>query len=269
MGPYEKTEARRGETMMIGAHTPPGHPLDEAASRGADLVQIFLSNPQSYRAPLPRSDGAQLAAAELAIYVHAPYIMNPASPNNRIRIPSRKTLDQTMVAAAAIGAAGVIVHGGHVGEDEDIGEGFARWRKVFEYGQGSWSVPLLIENTAGGGNAVARELANYGPLWDAVGEFDVGVCLDTCHVWAGGGDLSTAVELVRGLTGRLDLIHCNDSRDPFDSRRDRHANLGSGQIPDDLLAEFVRQAAAPVVVETPGGSDEQGADIAWLRERIS
>ncbi len=254
--------------MLVGAHTPSESPLAEAEARDADLVQIFLSNPQSYKKPLPRPDAGELAASRVTVYVHAPYIMNPASPNNRIRIPSRKTLAQTMEAAETVGASGVVVHGGHVGDDEDVAVGFERWRKVFEYAEGGWAVPLLIENTAGGGNAVTRELENYGPLWEEIGEFNVGVCLDSCHIWAGGGDLTEAVDLVRGLTGRVDLIHCNDSRDPFDSRRDRHAGLGSGEIPAELIVEFVRAGAAPTVVETPGGADGQAADIAWLRERL-
>jgi deoxyribonuclease-4 len=69
-------------------------------------------------------------------------------------------------------------------------------------------------------------------------------------------------------TGRIDLVHLNDSKDPFDSRRDRHENLGKGQIPPDDLVQVVREANAPVVVETPGGSDDQAADIAWIRSRL-
>ena len=249
--------------MRIGAHVSPDRPLEAAAARDADLVQIFLSNPQSYKAPKPRDDVDEL-------YVHAPYIMNPANPNNRIRIPSRKTIAQTMEAAAAIGARGVVVHGGHVGDDEDASVGYERWRKVFEYSDGGWDVPLLIENTAGGGNAVVRELASYGPLWEEIGDFNVGVVIDTCHAWAAGEDLAAAVETVRGLTGRLDLVHCNNSRDPLGSRRDRHANLESGEIPGDLLLDVVRAAGTPVVVETPDEGDgvAHAADIAWLRAAV-
>jgi deoxyribonuclease-4 len=252
--------------MLIGAHTSPGDPLSEAAGRNADLVQIFLSNPQSYKKPNPREDAEDLIASGLPIYVHAPYIMNPASPNNRIRIPSRKTLGDTMSAAEAIGARGVVVHGGHVGDDEDVSVGFERWRKLLDSFESS--VPMLVENTAGGGNAVARELANYGPLWDEIGDYNVGVVLDTCHAWAAGEDLASAVELLRGLTGRVDLVHCNDSRDPHNSRRDRHTNLGNGEIPEELILTVVREADAPVVVETPNDDDGQAADIAWLRERL-
>ncbi len=255
--------------MKIGAHVSPTDPLAGAERRDADLVQMFLSNPQSYKAPNPRDNAEELAASDIDLYVHSPYVMNPANPNNRIRIPSRKTIAQTMDAAAAIGAKGVIVHGGHVGEDEDIAVGFERWRKVFEYADEPWTVPLLIENTAGGGNAVVRELANYGPLWDEIGDFNVGIVIDTCHAWAAGEDLESAVETVRAATGRVDLVHCNNSRDPHGSRRDRHANLESGEIPGGLLLSVVRQADVPVVVETP---DEEGADhsadITWLRENL-
>ncbi len=252
--------------MIVGAHTGGADPLAEAEDRNADLVQIFLSDPQSWKKPPPRQDASELAASDTVIYVHAPYLMNPASPNNRIRIPSRKTMAQSAEAAAAIGAAGLIVHGGHVGDDEDISVGFERWRKALESFE--TPIPILVENTAGGGNAVVRELANYGPLWDEIGEFNVGTCLDTCHAWAGGDDLATAVATLRSLTGRLDLVHCNDSRDPHGSRRDRHANLGAGQIPIDLLATVVAEASAPVVVETPGPVSAHRDDIDWVRRQL-
>lgn len=252
--------------MLVGAHTNPKDPLAEAAARNADVVQIFISNPQSYKKPVPREDADQLKESGLPIYVHAPYIMNPASPNNRIRIPSRKTLAQTVEAAAAIGARGVIVHGGHVGDDEDVAVGFERWAKALDTFESP--VPVLIENTAGGGNAVVRELDNYGPLWEHIGAHNVGVCLDTCHAWAAGEELATAVDRVVAATGKVDLVHCNDSRDPHDSRRDRHANLGRGTIPEDLIMTVVRTANAPIIVETPSDDDGQTKDIAWLRERL-
>ena len=158
------------------------------------------------------------------------------------------------------------MHGGHVGDDEPIEVGFERWRKALESFDSK--VPILIENTAGGGNAVVRDLANYGPLWKQIGSHNVGVCLDTCHAWAGGDDLEGAVGLIGELTGGIDLVHCNDSRDPHNSRRDRHANLGAGEIPEGVILAVVREAGAPVVVETPGGAVQQAADISWLRSRL-
>lgn len=251
---------------LIGAHVGSKDPIGEAKERNADVVQIFISNPQSYKKPVPREDADELIASGLPIYVHAPYIMNPVSPNNRIRIPSRKTLAHIMEAAEAVGARGVIVHGGHVGDDEDIKIGFERWRKALETFESP--VPVLIENTAGGGHAVVRELDNYGPLWEEIGGYNVGVCLDTCHAWAAGDDLATAVDRITTLTGGVDLVHCNDSRDPHDSRRDRHANLGKGEIPEELIIGVVRAADCPVVVETPNEDEGQKLDIAWLRERV-
>ena len=252
--------------MLIGSHVSNARPLGETADKGGDLFQCFLSNPQSWKKPIPRDDAAQLMDSGVPMYVHAPYLVNLASPNNRVRIPSRKILGDTLAAAADVGARGVVVHGGHIGDDEDVAVGFERWRKALD--SVDLVVPVLIENTAGGGNAVVRQLANYAPLWEIIGGFDVGVCLDTCHAWASGDDLSVAVDTLTAAVGGVSLVHCNDSRDPFDSRRDRHANLGAGEIPEDLLVGVVRAANAPVVVETPDADDGQAADIAWLRERL-
>lgn len=251
---------------LFGAHTAAADPLAEAAERGCGAIQIFLGNPQSWKKPPPRTDAEELRNSDVAIYVHAPYLMNPASPNNRIRIPSRKTMAQAADAAEAIGALGLIVHGGHVGDDEEIDVGYERWRKALDSFE--TTVPILIENTAGGGNAVVRELENYGPLWAEIGDHNVGTVLDTCHAWAGGADLATAVATVEAATGKLDLIHCNDSRDPHDSRRDRHESLGEGEIPEELLISVVSASDAPVIVETPGGAAEHAADLAWLTRRL-
>lgn len=252
--------------MIIGAHVSPQNPLDEAELRGADAVQIFMSNPQQWKAPLPRDDAEELKASPLDFYVHSPYLMNLASPNNRVRIPSRKTLAQTVAAAETIGAKGVIVHGGSVGADEDVSIGFERWRKALD--SFDVTVPILVENTAGKGNSVMQDLANYGPLWQAIGDLNVGVCLDTCHTWASGADMETAVDLVSGFTGGIALVHGNNSRDEAGSNRDRHANFNDGQIPGDVLLGIIRDADAPVIVETPGDAPAQGADIDWLRSHL-
>jgi deoxyribonuclease-4 len=126
---------------------------------------------------------------------------------------------------------------------------------------------VLIENTAGGDNAVARRFDHLSRLWDAVGAFGAGFCLDTCHAHAGGEDLLGVVERVKSITGRIDLIHANDSKDEFDSGRDRHDNLGNGKIDPELVVAVVRAAGAPAIVETPGGAEGQSADIALLRDR--
>lgn len=263
-------------SLPLGAHVDQEDPIAQAAQRGADLVQIFLGDPQSYKGPVVRFEGgadALKAAAEsagVALYVHAPYPINVASTNNRIRIPGRKLLQQHLTAAAQIGAKGVVVHGGHLGKTDDAAKGFDNWRKCID--GLDMPVPLLIENTAGGDNAMARYLEAIARLWDAIGTAaggdTVGFCLDTCHAHAGGNDLGTVVEKVRAITGRIDLVHANDSRDTFDSGADRHTNLGAGHIAPGDLADVVRAAGAPVVVETPGGAQAQSDDLAWLRERL-
>ena len=267
-------------TLHIGAHVEQEDPVAAAVARGATLSQFFLGDPQGYKGPEIRYAGGAEALREAAeeagidLYVHAPYIINVATTNNRIRIPSRKLLQQHMDAAASLGAKGLIVHGGHVdkaGDDAELlAKGFDNWRKAIE--ATDIKIPLLIENTAGGTNAMARQLDRIGRVWDAISSADgadqVGFCLDTCHAHAGGIDLSTAVEKIRAITGRIDLVHANDSRDAFDSGADRHTNYGAGHIDPDELAAVIRDAGAPVVAETPGGPEEHKADFAWLRERL-
>lgn len=242
----------------------PDDPLATAEAEGADVVQIFLGNPQSWKAPRPREDAELLKASSVPIYVHAPYLINVASPNNKVRIPSRKILQQTCNAAAEIGAAGVVVHGGHVTEGEEELAGFERWRKALD--QLESEVPVLLENTAGGDHAMARHFDTIGGLWDHIGDTGIGFCLDTCHAWAAGEALVDSVDRIRGITGRIDLIHCNDSKDDAGSGRDRHANLGSGNIDVDLLVAVVRAADAPVICET--ADEGRKDDISLLKGNL-
>src|SRR5918998_4028592 len=254
--------------MLIGAHVREDDPVATAAARGADVVQMFLADPQGWKKPPPHPRAEQLRTGPLTVVVHAPYVVNLASLNNRIRIPSRKLVVQHADAAAQVGAIGLVVHGGHVMQKEDPSAGFENWRKFIErqVGEGGFAVPVLIENTAGGDNAMARRFDALARLWDAVGEFDVGFCLDTCHAWAAGEDLPDVVDRVMAITGRIDLVHLNNSRDEFGSARDRHDNIGTGTIDPDVLVAVCAAADAPVVVETPAAG--QAADIAFLRERL-
>jgi deoxyribonuclease-4 len=256
--------------MRIGAHVDPTDPLEAAAARQADLVQFFLADPQGWKAPAARADADALRGAEVDIYIHAPYVVNVATLNNRIRIPSRKLLLSHATAAATVGAKGLIVHGGHLAKGDDLAVGFDNWRKTFAYAAeaGGFATQVLIENTAGGDNACARRFDALARLWDAVGEFGVGFCLDTCHAHAGGEDLLGVVDRVKAITGRVDLVHANDSKDAFNSGRDRHDNLGQGSIDPELVVAVIRAAGAPVVVETPGGVAGQAGDIAYLREHV-
>jgi deoxyribonuclease-4 len=249
---------------QIGAHVRDDDPAAGGQAVGAKLVQFFLADPQGWKKPQPRADADAILGSGLGIYAHAPYLVNVASTNNKIRIPSRKMIAEHAAAAAALGGRGLIVHGGHVGSGDDVADGVANWRKTFE--RATFPVRVLVENTAGGENACARTLDRLALLWDAIGEFEVGFCLDTCHAWAAGLDLETVVEDVRAVTGRIDLVHANSSRDEAGSNRDRHANFATGTIPPELIAHVVREAGCDALVETPG--EGQAADIAFLRSAL-
>src|SRR5579872_791019 len=261
----------------IGAHIHVADPLAEAIAIGADAVQFFLGDPQGWKGPvIPGGDAgaikAAYAAADMDIYIHAPYVINVATSNNRIRIPSRKLLDQQLKAAASVGAKGLIVHGGHVTAGVAVEDGLENWRKAVE--RIERPLPMLIENTAGGDGAMARSLDAIGRLWDAVSEAagndgaNLGFCLDTCHANSAGIDLADAADRIKAITGRIDLVHCNNSRDEFGSGRDRHANIGAGTIDPALLLGVVRAAGAPVICETPDEDGSLAADVSWLKQHL-
>src|SRR6266571_473795 len=191
----------------IGAHLHDGDPFALATALGADAVQFFLGDPQDWKAPTfpggrePAQVRADFAAAGVAAYVHSPYVINVAS---------------------AIGAAALIVHGGHVTAGTDPADGYDSWRKAVE--RIERPLPMLIENTAGGDGAMARSFDAIARLWEVVadaaeGGGEVGVCLDTCHAHAAGEELDTVVDRLKAITGRIDLVHGNNSRDEFASGR--------------------------------------------------
>jgi len=250
----------------IGGHFHDENPLDEALALNAEAAQFFLGDPQGWKAPVvPEGIQESFAAKGVDIYIHAPYVVNVATSNNRIRIPSRKILTQQLEAAASVGAKALIVHGGHVTSGNDPAVGIDNWVKAVE--RIDRPLPMLIEDTAGGNGAMARTLEQIARLWDAVGGApNVGFCLDTCHANSAGIDLAEAVDRIKAITGRIDLVHCNNSRDDFGSGADRHANLDAGTIDRAVLLDVVRAAGAPVICETPAPGI--AADIAWLKQGL-
>ena len=119
---------------------------------------------------------------------------------------------------------------------------------------------------------MTRHLEAIDKLWDALSGSPnadrVGFCLDTCHAHASGLGLDGLLERVKAITGRVDVVHCNDSRDEAGSGADRHANLGQGLIDGDALAALVREADTVTLLETPGGVPERALDLTWLRQRL-
>ena len=255
--------------MRIGAHVSDDNPLRSATERNASAVQFFLADPQSWTPPRGHPHAGELRSAGLEVYVHSPYVINVASLNNRIRIPSRKLVAQHAAAAATVGARGLVVHGGHLAKGEDPAQGVENWRKMFarQSADGGFATRILVENTAGGDNAMARWFDSLARLWDAIGDYDVGFCLDTCHAFAAGEDLAGAVDRVMAITGRIDLVHCNNSRDEFGSTRDRHAPVRQGTIEAEQLVAVCAAAGATVILETDPAT--QADDIAWLRDQLA
>lgn len=265
-------QAKNMTSFPVGTHVSAETAIDDAKARGVEVIQIMIGKPTAWKGHQVAFPGGAQALKEAAqeagvgIYVHAPYIVNVASINNRVRIPSRKLLQTQLDLAAEIDALGLIVHGGHVG-DAEIEVGYNNWRKALD--AVDMRVPILIENTASGDGAVAKGIDRIADLWQAVlagkdGE-RVGFCLDTCHAWASGEDLPGLAARVREATGRIDLVHLNDSRDAQGSGADRHANLGQGQIPETDLQMAVQEAQAPIILETPGGVEEHIEDLQWLK----
>jgi deoxyribonuclease IV len=253
---------------LLGAHVDSADPLPHAEAVGAEAIQLFLADPQGWKKPEPHPHADALRATELTVYVHAPYLVNVASTNNKIRIPSRKIMAQHAEAAVAIGAKGLIVHGGHVTAKDDPAVGVENWRKTLQRAadDGGYGLPILIENTAGGDNAMVRRFDRLAMLWDAVGEFGAGFVLDTCHAWAGGEELADIVDRVRAITGRVDLVHANNSRDEFDSGADRHANFDAGTFDPELIASVCRDAGCDVIIETP--VEGQKNDLEYLAKTV-
>ena len=163
----------------------------------------------------------------------------------------------------------MIVHPGHAADGLDAGVG--RWARTLEMLESE--VPVYIENTAGGDHAVARRFDALARLWEAVqaskSSVDIGFCFDTCHAHAAGEELSDAVERACAITGGIDLMHVNDSRDPPGTGADRHANIGAGTMDPDVLRHMIRVADAPGVVETPREIEALRADVEFVRGALT
>lgn len=238
----------------------------ETREIGAEVVQFFSGNPRGWKAPaLDVADASAFrdycGAEGVAVYLHAPYLLNVGSPDPAVLANSVAALAECLRRAALIGAAGVVLHAGSSITPDFRGEALRRLPAVL--GPLLDAAPagprLLIEPTAGGGAALASDSASTVEYFAALDDERVGLCLDTCHLHAAGEDLSTAHRLAKVLrelardVGRLDLVHVNDSHDSRGSKRDRHAQLGTGTLGAAPLAGLFSSPVlrrVPVLVET-------------------
>jgi deoxyribonuclease-4 len=265
--------------MLIGAHVSQAGGLPKAVQRGVDLgceaIQIFNQSPRMWK-PTAYTDDDFTAFREAmddspieAVVIHAVYLINCGSDDPEIRDKSLKSLVQALTVGDGIGAAGVVLHSGSA-KTGDVGEAIARAGEVIaEALKETGHCELHLEDTAGTGGTLGRSFEELAALIDAAGgQKRLGVCLDSCHLLASGYDIRTAAGLretidrfdeVVGLQ-RLGSLHLNDSKNPLGSNRDRHADIGAGELGEAGCAAFLSEPRfddLPCLLETPG-PDKQG-----------
>jgi deoxyribonuclease-4 len=262
--------------MLIGAHvSPAGGPakaVERGVERGARSIQIFNQNPRQWK---PREYSAEevadfraaMSESDVdALLIHAVYLLNPASEDADFRAKTLASLEVSLQAGAALGAHAVVLHPGSALKNGGaVAPALERAAAVIvEALEESEDCPLHLEDTAGAGGTLGRSFEELARLLELAGGHErLGVCLDSCHLLASGYDIRTAdglasvideLDRVVGLD-RLGSLHVNDSATPLGSNRDRHVNLGDGEIGRAGMAAFLsepRFEGLPCVLEGPG-----------------
>jgi deoxyribonuclease-4 len=274
--------------MLIGAHVSPAGGLAKAVERGVDrgchAIQIFNQNPRAWkpREYPPEEVEAFHAAMDAsdvdALLIHAVYLLNCASEDEEIRAKTLTSLISSLRAGAELGAVGVVLHPGSALKG-DVEPAIKRaGETIREALAESETCPLHLENTAGTGGTLGRSFTELAAIIDAAGGDErLGICLDSCHLLASGYDIRTAEGLTETLDEcvsnvgleRLGSLHLNDSQTPLGSNRDRHANIGEGELGEDGCAVFLSEPRfedLPLVLETPGkGPKKEGPDAEQIK----
>jgi deoxyribonuclease-4 len=275
--------------MLIGAHVSPAGGPANAVKRGEERacrsIQIFNQSPRAWRAREYSQDELDAFHAAMkdaqhveALVIHAVYLLNCASEDPEIRDKSLAALKVALTAGAQLGAVGVVLHPGSAlksDPDEAITRAAAVIKEALKESDGR--CPLLLEDTAGAGGTLGRSFEELAALIDRIGgQKRVGVCLDSCHLFASGYDVRTAESLGKVIDefdkvvgcDRLGVLHINDSMTELGSNRDRHANLGDGEIGVEGMIAFLSEPrfdGLPVIFEGPGkeGKNVEPVDMAW------
>ena len=260
--------------MLIGAHVSPAGGLDRAVERGVEkgceAIQIFNQSPRMWRPTAYGDDDfatfkrAMKPSPVKAVLIHAVYLLNCASEDAEIRDKSRASLIQSLRVGAGIGAAGVVLHPGSA-KQGDVRAAIKRAGKVIKEALSETDrCPLHLEDTAGAGGTLGRSFEELAELLSAAGGAKrLGVCLDSCHLLASGYDIRTAAGLTETMDEfdrvvgikRLGSLHLNDSQTPLGSNRDRHANIGTGELGERGCSAYLsepRFEKLPLVIETQG-----------------
>ncbi|MEU2245839.1 deoxyribonuclease IV [Streptomyces sp. NPDC019224] len=275
----------------VGGHVPVAGGLAKAGlpyarEMGAEAVQVFVANPRGWATPAgnPAQDALfreQCAAESVPAYVHAPYLINFGSHTPATVERSVESLRHSLRRAREIGALGVVVHTGSATggrpREEALAQVRTHLRPLLDELTHDDDPFLLLESTAGQGSSLCSRTWDFGPYFEALDAHPkLGVCLDTCHIFAAGHDLAGPGGMKETLDllvetvgeGRLKLIHANDSKDVAGAHKDRHENIGSGHIGEEPFRELFGHPATegvPLVIETPGGKEGHAADVARLQ----
>src|SRR5581483_1551704 len=275
--------------MLIGAHVSPAGGLSRAIERGVERgcrsIQIFNQSPRMWRpTAYGESDFAAFSEAREgtgidAVLVHAVYLLNCASEDAEIRRKSLESLKQSLRVGDGIGAVGVVLHPGSA-KGGDVGKAIRRAGKVIrEALSESERCALHLEDTAGAGGTLGRSFEELAALLEAAGGGErLGVCLDSCHLFASGYDIRTAeglsavLDRLDALVGfeRLASLHLNDSLPALGANRDRHAVLGEGHLGKSGCAVFLsepRFEQLPCVLETGSeGNAPSAGEVAQAKK---
>ena len=266
--------------MLIGAHVSPAGGLPKAVERGVEkgceAIQIFNQSPRMWKGREYSDEEAEafreaLAASPVkAAVIHAIYLLNVASEDRDIRRKSLQSLTISLRSGKAIGVAGVVLHPGSAKTGATAGAIKRAAGAIREALAESEDCPLLLEDMAGTGGTLGRSFEELAALIEgAGGEPRLGVCLDSCHLFAAGYDIRTragmdeVMEEFQARVGveRLGCLHLNDSATPLGSNRDRHANIGEGDLGAGGCAAFLSAPqfdGLPCVLETPGVGKDKG-----------
>ncbi len=260
--------------MLIGAHVSPAGGLPNAIERGVErdcrAIQIFNQSPRMWRPTAYRDQDVRafreaMAASPIdAVLIHAVYLLNCASEDPDIREKSLASLTQSLRVGHEIGACGVVLHPGSAKTGDPVAAVKRAGETIAEALADSEGCPLHLENTAGAGGTLGRSIDELAALLDAAGAGKrLGLCLDSCHLFASGYDIRTPAgmdELTAEIEQKIGLervgsLHLNDSQTPLGSNRDRHANVGQGELGESGCAAFLATPALqdlPCILETPG-----------------
>jgi deoxyribonuclease-4 len=270
----------------VGAHVPAARAFTYAEQVQAESIQIFVSNPRGWAMPVidastDENFRERAIAADLVTWVHAPYLINLGSPTIQTYENSLASTSYALLRAARIGAKGVVVHTGSAVDPAHLE---TAWKQIHDGvmpildALADTAPYLLLEPTAGQGQSLCKRLDDLAYYFQALENHPkVGICLDTCHVFAAGHDLTApggvkeTLDLLVDVVGpgRLRLIHANDSKDICGALKDRHENIGAGAIGIDPFADLFTHAAVagvPLILETPGMETEHEKEIALLKE---